>query len=76
MLAVYGLLLARSVTCSQCGLETSSELCVYHHASAPEGWAQENRIMCDFFHRGRIPVRLAEADRAEEVVTPGDMGMF
>jgi hypothetical protein len=42
--------------CASCGLEIidGSELC-RHHVPLADEWAQSNRIMCDFFHRKRIP---------------------
>ena len=44
--------------CAFCGIQLSGEesLCPHHHqASAWDSWATENRILCDFLHRGRIP---------------------
>jgi hypothetical protein len=53
--------------CVSCGLEISdsSELC-RHHVSQGDGWAESNRIMCDFVHRKKIPTRLAPEGRADE----------
>lgn len=45
--------------CAQCGLQLSEgELCGFHPISYGEDWAAMNRIMCDFFHRGKEPDRL------------------
>ncbi len=54
--------------CASCGLEQGDEgqLCRHHVASHSNTWAVSNRIMCDFFHRGRIPPRLKAAERADE----------
>jgi hypothetical protein len=54
--------------CVSCGLEQGdpSELCRHHLLSQSGTWAQSNRIMCDFLHRGKIPRRLASDDRGDE----------
>jgi hypothetical protein len=31
-------------------------------------WAAENRIMCDFIHRGIVPPRLPAAERADDLL--------
>lgn len=43
--------------CVHCGLPTSGarELCAHHDAGYGEDWADGNRIMCDFLHRGIVP---------------------
>jgi hypothetical protein len=53
--------------CASCGLELtdSSELC-RHHVPHGDNWAESNRIMCDFFHRRKLPARLAPAVRGDE----------
>ena len=53
--------------CACCGLAItdSSELCRYHLSNG-DGWAQTNRIMCDFVHRRKIPARLAPDNRPDE----------
>jgi len=64
--------------CASCGLQISDlvEMCPHHaYLAGTESWSRENRIMCDFFHRGVIPKRLTEAERAEEVIYAPD-GMF
>lgn len=42
-------------------------LCAHHTAVSTDSWADANRIMCDFFHRGIAPLRLRAADRVDEV---------
>ncbi|MBI3627570.1 MAG: hypothetical protein HY220_02380 [Candidatus Sungbacteria bacterium] len=65
--------------CSYCGAEitaTRSEegeegeeaLCPYHHSGLGANWAEGNRLMCDFIHRGRIPARLPKDLRSEDEV--------
>lgn len=46
--------------CSVCGSEVSEEfgICRHHHLSLETGWAENNRAMCDFFHRGVTPPHL------------------
>jgi hypothetical protein len=53
--------------CASCGLEIidGSELC-RHHVPLADEWAQSNRIMCDFFHRKRIPARAVPDPAADE----------
>jgi hypothetical protein len=31
-----------------------------------DDWAVANRIMCDFFHRKKVPPRLAQNDRDDD----------
>jgi hypothetical protein len=31
-----------------------------------DDWAIANRIMCDFFHRRKVPPRLAQHDRDDD----------
>ena len=52
--------------CASCGLQLSGEaaLCPHHHCVYGDDWAVANRIMCDFFHRKKIPPRLAQQERA------------
>ncbi len=54
--------------CASCGTELSEVtiLCQHHHAY-DNSWAETNRIMCDFLHRGVIPRRLRAADRDEDL---------
>jgi len=42
--------------CAHCGQPTfdSGGLCTYHNPSHGGDWAEGNRIMCDFVHRGIV----------------------
>jgi hypothetical protein len=42
--------------CVFCGHSTlgGRDLCSYHDAGHDDGWAEGNRIMCDFLHRGIV----------------------
>lgn len=41
--------------CPQCGSAFLGEgVCPHHSASYCEGWAESNRVWCDFVHRGRV----------------------
>jgi hypothetical protein len=68
---VFGTLFARfsgMSLCASCGLQLigDADLCPHHHCVYGDGWAVANRIMCDFFHRKKIPPRLSRADRDDE----------
>jgi hypothetical protein len=54
--------------CASCGLQLSGDagLCPHHHCVYGDDWAVANRIMCDFFHRGKVPSRLAQSDRDDD----------
>lgn len=55
--------------CAWCGLRPPGDggLCPHHHVVyGGHDWAVANRIMCDFFHRRRVPRRLAQAERADD----------
>jgi hypothetical protein len=54
--------------CASCGLQLSGEsaLCPHHHCVYGDDWAVANRIMCDFFHRKKVPPRLAQQDRDDD----------
>jgi hypothetical protein len=41
-------------------------LCPHHHFVYGDDWAVANRIMCDFFHRKKVPPRLAQSDRDDD----------
>jgi hypothetical protein len=60
--------------CAVCGQELtmSASLCAYHERAAVDSWAIENRIMCDFFHRGIPPRRLSVAECAEVATHAAD----
>jgi hypothetical protein len=47
-------------------LAASAGLCGYHQSTPPSGWAVENRILCDFVHRGIVPRGLAVVDRLDD----------
>ncbi len=36
------------------------------HPSSAHDWAGANRIMCDFFHRRKVPRRLTQAERDDD----------
>jgi hypothetical protein len=66
--------------CAQCGQPTfdSGGLCTYHNSGHGDDWAEGNRIMCDFLHRGIVspgpPELLARSieplvDRLEAALT-------
>jgi hypothetical protein len=59
--------------CASCGLEIIDgfELC-RHHVPLADDWAQSNRIMCDFFHRRRIPERVIGEGCADELCVDAD----
>jgi hypothetical protein len=54
--------------CSACGLPLADDgaLCPHHHCVYGDDWAAANRIMCDFFHRGKVPPRLTRTEREDE----------
>lgn len=60
--------------CASCGIPLSGDLalCPHHHCSEDQDhWAESNRIMCDFLHRGRLPSRLTAEERGDELVAVG-----
>lgn len=61
--------------CALCGLSVpdGSGVCAHHH-NADDDWASTNRIMCDFFHRHRVPPRL-EARERDDDFWGGDAGV-
>jgi hypothetical protein len=50
--------------CPACGIDITAPICPHHHAIY-DNWAEFNRIMCDFFHRGAIPQRLDAEERGD-----------
>ena len=52
--------------CSYCGdtLGDSGGLCPHHTAISDSEWAIENRMMCDFIHRGIVASATYEHARA------------
>jgi hypothetical protein len=55
--------------CASCGLQLygNAELCPHHHCIFGEDWAVANRIMCDFFHRGKLLARLTPTDKDDDL---------
>jgi hypothetical protein len=45
---------------------TGTGLCEHHTADKGEDWHLVNRIMCDFFHRGRPIPRLSPHERSDD----------
>ena len=41
-------------------------MCAHHVPASGNAWAENNRLMCDLLHRGRVPPRLPLAEREEE----------
>jgi hypothetical protein len=41
--------------------------CAHHAGAVADGWAANNRIMCDFVHRRIAPLRVRAADRLDDV---------
>lgn len=65
-----------TVLCAMCCLElydeTQPALCPHHTADVDgERWADGNRAICDFIHRGRALPRLEAIHRDEPVWTSG-----
>jgi hypothetical protein len=54
--------------CASCGLQLTGDaaLCPHHHCVYGDDWAVANRIMCDFFHRGKVPSRLMAGERDDD----------
>ena len=54
--------------CASCGLQLSGDagLCPHHHCVYGDDWAVANRIMCDFFHRKKVPPRLPQTERDDD----------
>lgn len=61
--------------CAQCGNDVpgAGDLCEFHTCAMPDDWATANRIMCDFLHRGRVPIRLAPEIRDEVFWAPEEI---
>lgn len=57
------------ILCPLCGQHRpdAAALCPQHLGGPVDGWAFNNRIMCDLVHRGVAPSRLAAADRADDL---------
>lgn len=54
--------------CAWCGLQLTGDtaLCPHHRCVYGDDWAVANRIMCDFFHRGKVPPRRGRPERDDE----------
>lgn len=56
--------------CILCGLVANgdSAICPHHVADYfnDDGWAANNRLVCDLIHRGQVPPRLSAAEREDE----------
>ncbi len=54
--------------CASCGLQlnNNTELCPHHHVMYGDDWAASNRLMCDFFHRGKVPSRLSKKELSDD----------
>ena len=61
--------------CVLCGAELGGDasLCAQHHAVTALDWAAENRIMCDFLHRGIVPKRPFPGERGNDPVVVIEM---
>ncbi len=55
-----------------CGAQLygNGELCAHHHGVVDD-WAEANRIMCNFFHRGILLNRLRDENRVGPMFTDG-----
>lgn len=51
--------------CHICARDTENGICSYH-SDLGDAWSSCNRIMCDFFHRGKILPRLLPHERTDE----------
>jgi hypothetical protein len=67
-LARHSLSIPSMSLCASCGLQLSGDagLCPHHHCVYGDDWAVANRIMCDFFHRRKVPPRLAQTERDDD----------
>jgi hypothetical protein len=56
--------------CAACGIERDDvlELCPHHTCDSLDYWADGNRILCDWMHRGIEPARLDPALREDTPV--------
>jgi hypothetical protein len=48
-------------------LPGDERLCRHHDTPYDEEWAESNRIMCDFFHRKKLPPRLTPSQREDDL---------
>ncbi len=63
--------------CASCGLQLLGDfaLCPHHHYHCVYGddWAVTNRVMCDFIHRKKVPVRLPPGEREDSCAETRDV---
>lgn len=64
------------MSCPSCGFGTTDELCSYHGAAPSaverDNWAEGNRAICDWLHRGRELIRLSLEERDDYTSAPVD----
>ena len=55
--------------CALCGMQLAgdAQLCAHHDYARENGWAADNRLMCDLLHRGIVPPRREAIDENSEV---------
>lgn len=56
--------------CPVCGLPVygGGRICAHHPDTYGPNWAAGNKIMCDFFHRGVVPPRVADGTDDEQAI--------
>ena len=61
--------------CAACSVEIrdGNTLCAHHAGDGDDGWAENNRCMCDLLNRGRVPLRLPPAEREDEFWARADV---
>ena len=54
--------------CVQCGIERDDGalLCPQHERESLDTWAEGNRIICDWIHRGKLPERAPDPQAEDE----------
>jgi len=48
-------------------LAGDAQLCAHHDYARENGWAADNRLMCDLLHRGIVPPRREAIDENSAV---------
>src|SRR2546425_244632 len=63
--------------CAACGVRIPGDgtLCAHHVPGSCNHWAENNRLMCDLLHRGRVPSRLPPAEREEKFFDAGSVSL-
>ncbi len=59
--------------CAVCAVPLTGRrrgLCSFHEGGWGRDWAAENRILCDFVHRGMAPQRLPAEERSRGLHAP------